>query len=256
MNTLYLCLSLFVCLVPHGELHQKIRRLDDEIVARPKVAELRIRRGELHRLHADFVLALKDFDAALKIDPETDSAHYFKALVYYQKTDDRQAAFSARKFLAQKPKHLEGLRLFARIVARQGRHKEAVAAFARLIKLPGRKRPDDYLGQARSLAAMGDAGQTLAIVALTRGIAKLGSCMVLELEALNLERGLKRWPQALRRVDRLMATSRRKEEWFLRKAEILTVAGRNAAALKSLANAEAALVALPRRWQARSKSSR
>ena len=71
--------------------------------------------------------------------------------------------------------------------------------------------------------------------------------VTLELAAIELERGMARWDSALRRIDKMMQLSSRKETWLVRRAEILGQAGRYSEAGRAFAQALDAIYALPER---------
>lgn len=55
----------------------------------------------------------------------------------------------------------------------------------------------------------------------------------IELQALEYEISLKSWDDALTRIDRHITSSQRPEPWLARRADILTLAGRTSAAMKT-----------------------
>jgi len=80
---------------------------------------------------------------------------------------------------------------------------------------------------------------------LDEGLEALGEPVTLQLYALELETGAKRYDDALRRVNRLAAQSARKEPWLMRRGAILEAAGRNAEAAETYRGALTALDTLP-----------
>ena len=54
----------------HMEVHEQIKAMDKMIEAQPKDPTLYLRRGELHRIHQDWVEAKKDYLKARKLEPD------------------------------------------------------------------------------------------------------------------------------------------------------------------------------------------
>ena len=69
--------------------------------------------------------------------------------------------------------------------------------------------------------------------------------MSLQLRALDLEVALRRFDDALARVDLLTSASERRELWLKRRGDILVSAGRHAEARAAYVAAQTAIAALP-----------
>ena len=69
--------------------------------------------------------------------------------------------------------------------------------------------------------------------------------MSLQLRALDLEISLRRFDDALTRVDLLTSASERRELWLKRRGDILVSAGRQAEARAAYVAAQTAIAALP-----------
>jgi tetratricopeptide (TPR) repeat protein len=100
-----------------------------------------------------------------------------------------------------------------------------------------------YLALAKAWEAAGEPEK--ALIALEDGERRLGSLIVLQLAAIDLQRRLHRWDSAVARVDRVAAQLERKETWLVRRAEILAEAGRYEEAHCTYQKALAAIHSLP-----------
>src|SRR5688572_33256037 len=58
LRVLVVCLVITLPLAAHGDLHERIAALTKQIDDAPTNAELYLKRGELHRAHRDWKLAL------------------------------------------------------------------------------------------------------------------------------------------------------------------------------------------------------
>ena len=246
--TLSIALALALACPPapeaHSDLDEQIAAVTARIEREPRRADLHLKRGELHRAHRDWTLALADYDRAAALDPDLAAVDLARATLVLDDDRPQAALAAADRFLARRPDHAEGRALRARILTRLGRPREAAEDWARAIAASPRPRPEHYLERARALAA-DDRRIDEALAALDDGLRRLGSIVTLELAAMELELSRARYDAALARVDRLAAASARKEQWLLQRGEILERAGRPAEAREAFAAALNAVESLP-----------
>ena len=112
--------------------------------------------------------------------------------------------------------------------------------------------PELFIARARALVAAGAKHHEEALRGLEEGLALLARPVTLELEALEIELTLKRFDDALARLDRLAAAAPRPEPWLVRRGEILERAGRLADSRRAYTAALDSISTLP---QARRDSS-
>jgi tetratricopeptide (TPR) repeat protein len=91
------------------------------------------------------------------------------------------------------------------------------------------------------LVAEGKEHQSKALEGIEEGIARLGPLVVLQSTALDLEVQLRRYDNALARLDRIASQARRQESWLARRGDILRQAGRPEEAQAAFALALAAI---------------
>ena len=228
----------------HSDLDEQIAAVTARIEREPRRADLHLKRGELHRAHREWALALADYDRATALDPALAPVDLARATLALDAGTPQAALAAVDRFLARRPDHAEGRALRARILTRVGRPLEAAEDWARAIAASPRPRPEHYLERARALA-VDDRRIDEALAALDEGIRRLGSIVTLELAALELELSRARHDAALARVDRLAAASPRKEQWLVQRGEILERAGRPAEAREAFAAALKAVETLP-----------
>lgn len=235
----------------HGPIHEQIARLDGQIVEQPENVELYFRRGRLFLVHRDWQAALADFDRVEKLDPTLTSVTVFRAEAYLGKSDPKSAAALLEALVAlpedrTKPQN-RSRAFFLLGQARDALEQPSTAAVAyqRSIELIERPTPDHYLACARAYAKAGPSRFEEAIRVLDQGSEQLGSLVVLERYALELEVESKNFDPALKRIDRLLEQSTRRESWLMEKGRVLLAAGRRDAARASLEEAQKALESLP-----------
>jgi tetratricopeptide (TPR) repeat protein len=227
----------------HSDLAEQIAAVTARIEADPRRGSLYLQRGELHRAHRDWALALADYDRAAALDPGLPAVDLARAAVSLDADRPEAALAAIDRFLVRQPDRADGWALRGRILARLHRPLEAAEDWDRAIRASSRPRPEQYLERASALAAGGRIDG--AVAALDEGIRRLGAIVTLELAAVELELAHARYDAALARVDRLAAAAPRKEQWLLRRGEILEQAGRPAEAREAFAGALVAVQALP-----------
>ena len=213
--------------VPHGDVHRAILALTKKIAQGPASASLHLRRGQLHGIHKDWAKAERDYRRALDLEPSMLVARRALAGTFLRAGRPAEAEREVRRFLAACPGDADGWALLARTLTELGRHPGALQAWTRSTTGDGERRADLWLERTRALANL-DA--TAALRDLDAATAQMGHPIVLELEALTLERQLRRFSEALTRVRHLTERARRKTAWRLLEAEVLEQAGRTAEA--------------------------
>ena len=218
-----LLLSLEARVCAHGDFHAQIETLDQQIKNNPSDAELYLKRGELHRVHEDFALALKDFDAVCRLRPDLDQVHYCRGQALLQSGAADSAAAALNRFLEKHSSHDGALicRARARVILKQ--YLQAADDFSLALRV-NPKNPELYLEKADALKFAGNV--TAAVAVLDAGIAEMGHLVVLELRAADLQLSMKEFDAAIVRIDKLAEQSPRKESWLERRGNVLRQAGR------------------------------
>jgi tetratricopeptide (TPR) repeat protein len=229
----------------HPEIDWQIRELTKRLAEDPGNTELLLRRGELHRVHADPVAAEADFRLARTVDPELHVVDYHLARLRLDAGRPAEAETLLSRLLERLPDHAPSLVERARARDALGRPLEAAADWERAIAVDPRSGPDHYLGLASALLAAGPEHRPRAIERLDQGLARLGEPVSLALRAIEIELEAGRTDAAVARIEKIAARSARKEPWLVRRAEILEQAGRRADARASYAQALQAIDALP-----------
>jgi predicted Zn-dependent protease len=230
----------------HGDLHEQIRLVTEQLHKEPKNAALYHKRGEMHRAHAEYRAAFADYTRAEQLDPKLDVVLLSRGRAQLETHRCVDARKTLTRFLERQPGHAVALLMRARAAAELRKHpgfEQADADFRAAIAATAELTPDLFLERSENLHAASRAAEALDV--LNEGLLKLPGVITLQLAALNLELRLQRFAAALTRIDDLIAEAPRKEALLARKAEILEQAGRTAEAQHTREQALQAIDALP-----------
>jgi tetratricopeptide (TPR) repeat protein len=232
----------------HQGLHEEIRRTTLRIMEKPASPLLYLRRGEAHRIHGDFGLAIDDYRAARGLDPGLVVTDLCVGRALLDLGLPLAALPALDRFLLERPSSPEGHFWRGTAAFRLGDLEWAAEDFGRAIDCypaAAPPPPDLYLKLASALAARGGPRIDAALRRLEDGLERLGRPIALELAALELELARDRYPEALRRLERLSDGSPRKEVWLQKTGMVLEAAGRPGEARAAYARALEAIEALP-----------
>ena len=236
----------------HDPLDEQIAEFSIRIRQDPGNAVLYLRRGELYGDLGETQAALEDFDRAARLAPRLMSIDLARGKTLLGVGRLAEAGTALERFLSRQPDHPNALVARARVWAGLNQYRAAANDYGRAIELEARLRqpnPDHYLERAHIVASLGSQHRVEALAGLDEGICALGPLASLQVYAIELELGLKRYQAALNRLDSLLAQSARKDSWLARRGEILEQAGRLAEAQQAYTQALAAVESLPVRHQ-------
>ena len=227
----------------HDGLHEQIARVTARIRREPENASLYLKRGELYRLHRNWLRAAADYDRAARARPRLAVIDFARGRMLFEAGRPREAKIALDRFLRAEPGNAEALTTRGRVLVRLGRHAAGAQDFTRALSLV--PEPELFIERAAALAAAGEPHAAEALGGLDEGIARYGPLVTLQLPAIELELRGKRYDAALARLETVAGQSTRQESWFARRGDILLRAGRVRAAREAFAAALAALESLP-----------
>jgi tetratricopeptide (TPR) repeat protein len=243
IRTLLLGAALAASGAAHEDLLVQIDRLTGQIEKDPGRAILYFRRGELRRMHEDWVSAREDLERAAALDPALAVADLALGRLANQSGDPRRAKAALDRFLTREPDHGEALIERGRARVLLGERSAAVEDFTRGLRTLEAPRPENYLERADVLRSEGRLEE--ALKGLQEGLDRVGTALPLQLALLDLELETSRFDAALARLDDVARASDRKDLWLARRGDILRQAGRKSEANRAYASALAAIEALP-----------
>ena len=229
----------------HGDLHEQIRAVTEQIAKDPKNSELFLKRGELHRAHQEWDDAQADYDHALALNPGLTVIDFTRGRMFLEANWPHSAKICLDRFLRKHTNHVEGFTARARALVKLERPLDAARDFTTAIRFAPTGRPELYIERSQALASAGDKHYEEALRGLDEGVARLGPLVTIQLHAIDLELKRKQFDAALGRLDKIETQSPRKETWLARRGEILQQAGRRDEARAAYEQALKALDSLP-----------
>ena len=245
--TLAIILAVLVVLLSapaqgHDGLREQITVLTAQLTREPSRADLYLRRGELHRAGGDLADARADLERAAQLDAAQPGLPLAWARLQLDEHHPADAVASATRALVAQPSSTTALRLRAQAYVQLHQRDRAVADLTRVIERA--PEPDTVLERARLLQEE-PAELDEALAGVEQGLRRIGPVVTLQLEAIELERRLRRFDAALRRIDAITAQAPRREQWLARRGALLEEAQRTADALAAYHSALDAANALP-----------
>ena len=242
-----LSIVLFICARawPHGDIHQQIVNLTEDIAKDPGNAELYLRRAEMHRAHQDWDSAYADYQRVNELDPKMTIVDLGRGKMFLDANWPQAAKITLDRLLVNHTNSVEGFATRARALVKLNERLAAAADYTAAIGFSSEPRPELYLERAQAFTAEGKDYYEKALSGLDEGIKKMGPLVTLQLYAIDVEIKQGRHDAALQRLDRVSAQSPRKETWLARRGEILQQAGRLEEARKAYEDGLAALDKLP-----------
>lgn len=244
-SLLLLWLGFRLALLAHGDLHDRIQSVTKAIREKPADAGLYLERGQLHGFHGEWDAALSDFAQATRLDPHLITVELCKGQMFFDAGRYEEAKNSLSIFLIAEPHHPGALATRARCLCKLDQPILAAEDYSKAIAETTEPKPEYYIERAEALASTKAGRIGDAISGLDQGLREMGPIFTLQSHALELEIQARRYDDALRRADQIAATSKRKERWIAKQAEILELAGRPKEAYAAYSRAFQFFEALP-----------
>lgn len=233
----------------HADILERIAELDRQVAARPDSRSLYLRRGELHRLHGDWLAALGDYERATNLASgqatvESD-VEFYKGRTWLEANQPDLALSLLDRFLKREPGHVGALLARSRSLARLKKPLAAVEDLTRVIELVDAPSPELYLERSRLLVSKGVNRVDEGLRGVDEGIARLGPMVTLVQFAVEAEQQRGRHRSALERLRGLPDGVRTKPRWLALRGDLLAAGGQVPAAQAAFADALSSIVNLP-----------
>ena len=234
----------------HPDARHSLDEIDEHLAAMSGNPQLHLTKAGILLGIGHVAEAVRCVDEAARLAPDAPGIGYMEARLFFAVGDAGAARRRLDAFLNVEPQHVEGLRLACKLAADAKDMDAAIRRGLALQNLSEAPAPDD-VGRCATLylhrRQPGD--DQLALNVIDAGLARLGGLTGLHYMACDIEIRLARYDAALARLALLSAHFRPRIEFEVKRAEILGLAGRKAAAAQAYDNAVLIMDAYPRERQ-------
>jgi predicted Zn-dependent protease len=238
----------------HGDAHDRLKALDQQIQQHPGNADLHLKRGRIYLEENHLTEARSDLERVLALDPSKLGAHYFLAEALFNSEHHDLAEKHLQQFIRQNEGHnlvaqSRGYWLMGQ--TRMARHQveTAIVAYKMAMTAKPDLTPDQYkLFVDACLAARGPYLEE-ALRLLDARQSHSGSPDWIQDMAIEVELKAGRRDAALARLDALISSQKRLPFLYAKKASLQLDAGHSLEAEKSLRLARSAFATLNEKRQ-------
>lgn len=227
----------------HGDLHQRILKLTEQIKEDPNNPQLYLKRGQLYYQHQEYENAEQDYVKTLQLDPDNLEVLYWEAMLYLDTKRTADGLKAAEACLKERPNDVLTLRAYAKLLVQDGRAEEAVKPLQQVLSFAEELLPENYLELSAVLTAMGK--DTMAIVWLKKGIAEMGPVFTLKSALLERYKSAGMHTEAIEEYSTMAQHSARKETYYYEIAKLYLLQNNKQQAAVYLQKAQIALESLP-----------
>ncbi|WP_121495515.1 tetratricopeptide repeat protein [Hanstruepera ponticola] len=243
-----LCLCVSASVFGHGDLHERILAVTEEIKKAPDSAFLYFKRGKLLFQHDDYESSIKDLEKSSKLgynDIEQDllfSKNYYEVGLYENALDKINA-------LLQDDSHnVVFLKIKGRIYMKQEQYEMAANSFESVITYSSKTFPENYIECANAwVLTKVDSGFNKAIKILETGIDNLGNVISLLEEKISIQYNHANYELAIEDQKQIIKILNRKEHAYFDLARLYFANGDLDACKEALQNSNESVNDLPDR---------
>lgn len=244
----------------HRGLDPDIQELTEELAKDPNDVKILLRRAWSYRKNGEFSKSLADVDRANQLNLGNQEILFERGLTLSAMRRDVEAEEVLSRFLEEgaakvggkiadrilrtpsgkistrtSDKNLLQTALVERAHVRKRRNKAGLAIedFSAAIKI--RPSMHLYLSRGRLQESLGQFNQAAA--GYREGLARVGSALPLKESLIRVDIERQQYSQVLRQIDQELARASVKTHWYLRRAEILDVMGKEKASQEALKKA-------------------
>lgn len=233
----------------HGDLHERIIKVSQEIESHSDSAYLYFKRGKLYFYHEDYNEALADLQKAKSLKYIDHYCDLFLAKTYLNLNKPDYAIEITENILVEDSVNVHAYKTKANAHLVKKDYEKAANAFQKILIYSKRTFPENYLDLSSAWEKLNTKkGNTKAIASMQDGILEFGPLIILQQKLKSLYVQDDDFENAFNIQKEIVARSQRKEFALFEAAKMLEKEGRKA---ESLAYANLALEnikILPRRF--------
>ncbi len=205
----------------HGDLHERIVEVTNEINVQPDSSFLYFKRGKLYFQHKDYKEAIQDMFTANDLGFEDVQCDLIMAKSNQELLDYQEARLYLNKILKETPTHVIALKTNAEIYFQQKEYEEAATNFEKVIEHAIKTTPHNYLQAHRAWKEINTyTADRKANEVLEKGIEEFGAIYTLLFEQRMFHESRNNYEKALLVQEQIIELSKRKEVAYFDAAEL------------------------------------
>lgn len=217
-------LGLSVDAAAHGTFHDLMQSIDQEIAVRPQDASLVLRRADIYLEHNEWQPCLVEVEKVERMAPGQFPTDLTRGRALAIAGQWQLSKMALDDFLALHPDHPVGLLERARAWSALKDDAACLIDYKKALATLPHREPDLFHEVAQAMWLRG--AKEEAVDVLNQGLKEFGQVPQLVNKALEYEVAIRRYDDALVRVDVMQRAMPRPEPWMARRASLLAQAGR------------------------------
>jgi tetratricopeptide (TPR) repeat protein len=230
----------------HGDIHERINFVTEDISASPNDAMLYIKRAALYLDDGDYGNTILDIEYVEKLEgPEFAPSFLVLAKMCYKMETFDAALKHIDDFLLLEPDHVLGLLTKAKILVAQEKNDLAADYYKLAIDKTTTLLPQNFIDLIDAFRNAGQLDQAFQYYEIAQ--MKFGNLLVLDLMAIEISEIRSDFSTIHKILDEIISGQERKEKWHFMKAEYFEKEGNLTKAFEELSLANESLLKLPYR---------
>ena len=230
-----LAISFYASIVfAHRAVDVQIKHLNKQLKATPENGALFLKRGELHRQHGEWQLALRDFQQAKKTNSTSGDTDFYIGRLRLDINQADKALPLLSRFVRLNPNHSNALQNQGDAHFSLENFTRAAHVYKQVAALEQHPDPELFLKIARAYTAAGSGYQKQAKEAIEEGILRLGPLVTIVMVGIELELNQEDYKAALVLLEKLPKVVRDSPKWLGRRGDILNSSGRKEEAILTI----------------------
>ncbi|MCB0501762.1 MAG: hypothetical protein KDD32_03710 [Bacteroidetes bacterium] len=236
------CINVF----GHGELHDRINLVSQELQLRPNLPELYVKRGGLFMDDGDYQNTILDIEKAKSLAGEDYPPCMFLLAKMYFKLETYDAALKEiNNFLATEDDHVLGLLTKAEILIALDENEAAAKCYQQAIEKTTTLLPENFFDLINVQIANDQLDNAFKNYQLAQ--LKFGNLLVFDLKAIEIAELRNDYTSIHEILDNIIDSQQRKERWYYKKAEFFLKETKYEQSIEQLKFAKESLLQLPYR---------
>ena len=229
----------------HGVTHDRLEAVNHDISHCPDDPVLYVKRGRVHADAEHWDEALKDYETALKIDPDYHETRFWQGDVLIRMGKYQRARATLQIYLKHLPESPSGNRAMGQVMLKLAEFTKAADYYDRAIESDANPPPQLYLERARALMQARPLPEKRILAGLAAGLVRHPFNVPIIEQLVNVNVSLEAYTQAIVAMNSLPAVVQDLPNWIIRRAKIEALRGHRTAALRLYKRALERLEAMP-----------